>query len=871
MKNTRWWTLSTDEVLQKLNSTSDGLSSTEAQKRLTEQGPNSIPAQKQKSLFRILLKQFSDFMIIILLIAAIVSGFIGELADTIAILVIVLLNAVIGTVQEFRADRAVAALRKLSAPNTQVLRDAQLVTLAASELVKGDVVTLEAGNIVPADLRLLESEELQLDESTLTGESQTVLKQTTALPDSELTVAERQNLLFTSTFITRGSGKGIVVGTGTDTEIGRIAKLLLDQSATETPLQQRLIRFGRYLALAILLICVVVFIAGLLQGQPILLMFLTAVSLAVAAIPEALPAVVSISLALGARKLILHHALVRNLPAVETLGSVSYICTDKTGTLTQNKMTVKCIYSESQQQISLPEQETELAQAMAMSNDVQCKDGKAAGDPTELALFDSALKAGFDKDELLQLMPRVAAIPFDSERKLMTTLHSTDKGVVAYIKGAPEQVLQFCTQANANGKSINFEPNMIAEQGESLANQGYRVLAIAKREFDDLPQSLEASDIEQKLTFLGLVALFDPPREEAQQAVADCLAAGITPVMITGDHPGTALSIAKRLGITDNAQTMLIGRDLAALSDADFAAKVASLRVYARVSPEQKLTIVKALQSRGEFVAMTGDGVNDAPALKQANIGVSMGEKGTDVARSASDMVLLDDNFASIVSAVKTGRQIFDNIRKFIKYTMSSNAGEIVTLLMAPILGMPIPLLPIHILWINLVTDGLPGLAYTAEPAEAGTMQRPPRPPQENIFANGMWQHIVWVGIFIGALALVVMAWALSRDLAYWQTMVFTVLTMSQLFHALTVRSESTSLFKLGLGTNLPMLGAFVLTLLLQLIVIYLPLMNSIFHTQALPFFDLMFCLGLSSLILFAAEFEKYLVRSGLIYTKKQQ
>jgi Ca2+-transporting ATPase len=862
MQDPKWWTLSTKDVLQNLDSKPEGLSSKDAQQRLSEHGPNSIPEKKQSTLIVILLKQFSDFMIIVLLLAALISGFIGELADTLAILFIVLLNACIGAVQEYRADRAVAALRKMSAPNALVLRDTAVITVAATELVQGDVIILEAGNIVPADLRLLETEDLQLDESTLTGESQTVAKQSAPLHEPKLAVADRQNLVFKSTFVTRGSGKGIVVGTASDTEIGRIAQLLLGQAITKTPLQLRLIRFGRYLALAVLLVCMLVFISGLLQGQPLLLMFLTAVSLAVAAIPEALPAVVSISLALGARKLILHHALVRNLPAVETLGSVTYICTDKTGTLTQNQMKLEYVYTNAQRHTTLPAEQIDLAQAMALSNDVQFKDGEPAGEPTELALFIGALAAGFDKQVLLQVLPRLAALPFDSQRKLMTTLHRSATGVIAYTKGAPEQVLQLCSETSVQVQAIKAE-------ADSLADQGYRVLAIAKREFTALPDPMKAATVEQELTFLGLVALLDPPREEAQQAVADCIMAGITPVMITGDHPGTALAIAKRLGIADSADKMLIGSELAALSDAQFAKQVSSLRIYARVSPEQKLRIVTALQSQGEFVAMTGDGVNDAPALKRANIGVSMGQKGTDVARSASDMVLLDDNFASIVSAVKTGRQIFDNIRKFIKYTMSSNSGEILTLLMAPLLGLPIPLLPIHILWINLITDGLPGLAYAAEPLEAGTMQRAPRPPQENIFAHGMWQHIVWVGLFVGTISLVVMAWALSRGLAYWQTMVFTVLTLSQLFHALAVRSESASLFKTGLGTNLPMLGAFALTFLLQMLVIYLPMMNNIFHTQALPLFDLMICLLMSSSILFAVEFEKYLVRGGLIYREK--
>jgi Ca2+-transporting ATPase len=872
-----WHGLDTDEVLRDIKSSADGLTTEEANKRLAEHGQNVIPEKRQRTLLTIVLGQFADFMIVVLLLAALISGFIGEAQDTIAILVIIFLNAIIGTIQEFRAEQAVAALRQMAAPEAQVLRDAQAVTLSAIELVPGDVVLLEAGNIVPADLRLLEVEELQVDESALTGESHTVEKQTGSLDKASLPVGDRNNLAFRSSLITRGRGMGVVVASGLETEIGHIAEMLQAEVRVKTPLQLRLSRFGRYLALAVLAICIVVFSAGLLQGQPVLLMFLTAVSLAVAAIPEALPAVVSISLALGARKLILQHALVRNLPAVETLGSVTYICTDKTGTLTQNHMTVELVYANSERQAALPDANSskffaELGQAMAMNNDVAEKDGKPAGDPTELALFEAAHLAGYDKLELEKTLPRLAVIPFDSDRKQMTTMHQTANGVVAYIKGAPERLLTQCNRVSVKASEENeltaFEPDAVLAEVEQLANEGYRVLAFAKRDFASLPESLDAEVIENDLVFLGLVALIDPPRPEVPQAVEDCLAAGITPVMITGDHSGTAMAIARRLGISNDEQAMLTGEQLEKISDDKFARLVESIRVYARVTPEQKLRIVKALQANGEFVAMTGDGVNDAPALKRAGIGVAMGKKGTDVAREASDMVLLDDDFSTIVHAVKAGRRIFENIRKFIKYTMSSNSGEIWTLFLAPFLGLPIPLLPIHILWINLVTDGLPGLALTAEPAEPGIMNRAPRPTNESIFAHGMWQHIVWVGLFIGGISIAAMAWAISREAAYWQTVVFTVLTISQLFHSLAVRSESLSLFRLGLLSNLPILGAVILTFVLQMAVVYLPALNDIFHTQPLPLYDLAVCLMLSSLVMFAVEIEKWLIHKGIIYTK---
>jgi Ca2+-transporting ATPase len=863
-----WHSLSADKVLETLRSSPAGLSTVEAGERLAEYGPNSIPEKRRRSLPAMLLGQLSDVMILVLLAAALISGLVGEPQDTIAILVIVLLNAVVGAIQEYRAERAVAALRELSAPDARVRRDGETVTLPATDLVPGDVVLLEAGNIVPADLRLLELGDLQADESTLTGESHPVEKQLEPLEEAGLAPPDRTNMAFKSSLITRGQGSGVVIATGIATEIGRIAELLRGETSAKTPLQVRLTRFGRYLALAVLAICAIVFTAGLLQGQPLLLMFLTAVSLAVAAIPEALPAVVTVSLALGARKLIRHNALVRNLPAVETLGSVTYICADKTGTLTQNRMTVELLFTGNDRHPSsvhgdaAPGLEA-LRTAMALSNDVAEQDGKPAGDPTELALYEAARAAGFDKAALEAAHPRIGVIPFDSERKQMTTLHQADGAVVAYVKGAPEQVLPQCN-ADAGGSAV--APETVLAEADRLAAEGYRVLAVARREYAAPPESLDPGVVERELTFLGLVALIDPPRPEAAQSVADCLTAGIIPVMITGDHPGTAMAIARRLGIAQDPQAILCGDELAGLSDEAFARQVESIRVYARVTPEQKLRIVKALQHNGEFVAMTGDGVNDAPALKRAGIGVAMGQKGTDVAREASDMVLLDDDFATIVRAVRAGRRIFDNIRKFIKDTMSSNSGEIWTLFLAPFLGLPIPLLPIHILWINLVTDGLPGLAFTAEPAEAGIMRRPPRPPEENIFAHGMWQHILWVGLFVGGLSIAAMAWAIAREVDYWQTVVFTVLTVAQLFHSLAVRSERESLFRIGLFSNLPMLGAVVLTLMLQLAVIYVPALNSIFHTQPLPAFDLAVCLAISSLVLFAVEIEKWLVRRGSLY-----
>jgi len=853
---TAWHRSGAETALRRLGSDARaGLSKPEAATRLAEVGPNVIDEERRGSLLAMFFGQFRDFMILVLLGAAIVSGAIGEPQDTIAIAVIVVVNAVVGAAQEYRAQRAVAALRHLAAPEARVRRDGELVVLPARDLVPGDLVVLEAGNVVPADLRLLEAVELKTDESALTGESHGVEKSTAPLDEAELPLGDRRNMAFKGTHATRGRGAGVVVATGMQTEMGRIANLLAGERGVQTPLQRRLARFGRYLALAVLAICGVVFVSGLLQGQPLVLMFLTAVSLAVAAIPEALPAVITVSLALGARKLSRRQSLVRNLPAVETLGSVTFICADKTGTLTQNRMTVETLFVNGERRVDLRGADA-LGHALALCNDVAKGADGLAGDPTEVALCAFAEQWGFEKTELEKKHARLAEVSFDSSRKRMTTIHRYGDRVCVYVKGAPETVVGRCRDLP--------EPSAVLESAESLAEKGYRVLAVAQRELDAVPAPIEA--VENELTLLGLVALIDPPRPEVPAAVAECRAAGITPVMITGDHPGTARAIAARLGIAAEGETVMTGRELAGQSDAEFDRRVPFVRVYARVDAEQKIRIVRALQAGGEFVAMTGDGVNDAPALKRADIGVAMGKKGTDVAREASDIVLLDDNFATIVGAVREGRRIFDNIRKFIKYTMSSNSGEIWTLFLAPFLGLPIPLLPIHILWINLVTDGLPGLAFTAEGAEPGIMHRPPRHPQESIFAHGMWQHILWVGLLIGGLSISSQAWALARGVEYWQTIVFTVLTLSQLFHSMAVRSERASLFQIGITRNLPMLGAVLFTTGLQLAVIYLPVLHPILKTQALPFFDLAICVALSSAVLVAVEAEKALVRRGLLY-----
>ncbi len=868
-----YYQLDIKTALSKLETSVEGLSSEQALLLLQKNGPNVIPSKKMQSIWQLFFKQFADFMIIVLLIAAFVSGLVGELIDSVAIVIILLLNSVFGTVQEFRAQRSLEALQKMASPSATVLRDGQAVTLSADKLVVGDIVLLEAGNIVPADIRLIDVEELQVNESSITGESQAVIKQKTKLKDNNLFIGDRTNSVFKASMITSGRASGVVFATGLNTEIGLIAKLLKQEDDTKTPLQIRLAKFGRFLAFAILFICVLLFVVGVLQGQPILLMFLTSVSLAVAAIPEALPAVITISLALGARKLLKQQALVRNLPAVETLGSVTYICTDKTGTLTQNIMSVEQVLVGQQQSSQLSKEcvqlEQTFGQALAISNDVIQKDGIPFGDPTELALFEFAKQSGFDKELIIKDMPRQAAITFDSERKLMTTLHGNFSEVIAYVKGATEKVLENCVKTQQGNEQIDIDKNQILAEAERLANDGYRVLALAKRNFESMPEHIDADTIEQRLCFLGLVALTDPLRTEVPQAMADCISAGITPVIITGDHRGTALAIAKRLNIANGEPKMLDGGELARIPEQELIKELSSVQLFSRVSPLQKLTIVKALQENNQFVAMTGDGVNDAPALQRANIGIAMGRTGTDVARGASDMVLLDDDFSTIVRSVKAGRRIFDNIRKFIKYTMSSNSGEIWTLFLAPFCGLPIPLLPIHILWINLVTDGLPGLALSAEPAERDIMRRPPRPVGESFFTHGMWQHILWVGLAVGGISIAMLAWTIERNVNYWQTSVFTVLVFCQLFHSLAVRSESESIFTIGLISNKPMFSAIAMTVLLQLMVVYTPAFNHILHTQPLPLNELFICIAVSSVILWAVEGEKLLIRKGILYNNR--
>lgn len=842
-----WYSIPVEETLEQTGSKQEGLDDATVQQKLAEHGKNELKAKKKKSPLVIFLRQFLDVMILVLIVAAIVSSFIGEFSDTIVIIVIILLNAVIGFVQEYRAEKAMDALKKMAAPSSHVIRNGKEVELPSIELVPGDIILLQEGNSVPADIRLSESESIKINEASLTGESNAVDKITDTLEDNDLPLGDRVNMAYKGTQIISGHGKGIVVATGMKTELGKIAGMLEEAEST-TPLQKRLAQFSRKLTIIIIILCIALFFIGYLRGEEVNRMLLTAISLGVAAIPEALPAVVTISLALGARRMMKRQVLIRKLYAVETLGSVTYICTDKTGTLTKNEMAVQEIWVDDENN------KEELLLAMSLNHTTKEAEGELTGDPTETAM----VKYAKEQENYKQ----VKEIPFDSNRKAMTTIHERDGKYWVITKGAAEVI------ARMNKETTLKET--IKKQEERMAQEGMRIIGFAGKEIDKLPGEISPENIERDLEFIGLVGLIDPPREEAKQAIAECKAAGIVPVMITGDHPLTAASIAKQIGIIDSDdQKVITGKEMEGRDKEKLKQEIEQIRVYARVSPEQKLKIVEALQERNQFVSMTGDGVNDAPALKKANIGVAMGITGTDVTKEAAHMILLDDNFATIIKAVKEGRRIYDNIRKFIKYILTGNTAEIWTIFLAPLIGLPIPLLPVHILWVNLVTDGLPALALAAEASEKDTMTRPPRHPDESIFAKGLGIHVLWVGIFIGVLTIATQWFAIKASDTHWQTMVFTVLCFCQLWHVMAIRSETRSLFKLGLLSNKSLLFAVLGTVLLQLAVIYIPFLNTFFHTQPLTFTELLIVIAVSALVFVVVEIEKGIKRS--VRKKKKQ
>jgi Ca2+-transporting ATPase len=818
-----WYRLSAEEILKKLGTSTSGLKKDRIPSLREKYGRNVLREAPRKSKLAILLGQFKDVMILILIVAVVVSFIVGEATDAYVILAIIIGNAWIGYNQENNAEESVRMLQKMAAQYALVLREDNPSKVEAAGLVPGDVILLEAGDVVPADARLLEVSAFKTEEAALTGESHSVTKSADTMSGNDLLPGDQNNMVFKGTIVSNGSAKAVVTSTGMNTEIGKIADLM-DFEDQKTPLQKRLAVFSKQLSVVVIVICLIVFGFGIFRGESPFLMFLTALSLAVAALPEALPAVITIALAQGARRMVKQNALMRRLPAVETLGSVTYICSDKTGTLTQNVMTVEKI-------MSAPGLEDLLGHAMMLNNEVRFSENdEVLGDSTETAMVSYARQQGHSKSDSDTKYPLKAKLPFDSERMRMTTLHADQDKWILFVKGAPAKVASKLSERHQDKVRGWLETN------REWAADGLRVLFFAYRTFDEKPDTITPA-LEKDLDFLGMVAMIDPPREEVIEAIRECRTAGIKTVMITGDQSLTANAIAERLGmVEEGSQRTKTGADLVKIPEEEFVQKVEDIAVYARVSPEQKLNIVKALQHNHEFVAMTGDGVNDAPSLKQADIGVAMGITGTDVSKEAADMILLDDNFATIVKAVKEGRRIYENIKKFILYVLSCNLAEVLTIFFAPIVGLSIPLLPIHILWINLVTDGLPGITLTAEPAEDDIMKRPPRPPGENLFAGGMIPQILSTGIIMASAVLLTQYWVANEgyDVRTQQTTVFTLLCFVQLGNALSVRSVHRPIVNPGIFSNWAMWGALMLSVGLQLLIICSPFLHPIFKTTTL-------------------------------------
>lgn len=878
----KFYSTSTAEVQALLHTAEQGLTKAEADKRLREGGANSLVAKRRKTIIERFIDQFKDFMIAVLLVAAIVAAFSGEIADAVIILLVVVLNAIFGVFQEVQAEAAIDALKEMSAPMAHVRRDGELLTIKSEDVVPGDIVLLEAGDVVPADLRLIAAQTLRVEEAALTGESVPVEKQTGVLDvkaDEKVSLGDQTNMAFMNSNITNGRGTGVVVATGMQTEVGRIAGMLNQADETKTPLQENLNSLGKTLTWLILFLSVLIFALGLLnQRETVLNMLLTAISLAVAAIPEGLPAIVTVTLALGTRRMAKRNAIVRKLPAVETLGSTDIIASDKTGTLTQNKMTVERLFTNNRLEVASESKATlddMTVQIMTLANDTKIdKDGKLLGDPTETALVQFGLTHKLDVPALLERLPRVNEVPFDSERKLMTTIHELADGrYLVATKGAPDQLLQRATQYEVDGTvepMDDKERDLILNTNTQLARQALRVLGMAYKIVTELPETVDTNTVEQEMIFTGLIGMIDPERPEVEEAVREAKEAGIRPMMITGDHRETAEAIAKRLGIIGDhdEKAIISGNELDEMSDDEFAKRVGDYSVYARVAPEHKVRIVNAWQKRGKVVAMTGDGVNDAPALKAADIGIGMGITGTEVSKNASDMVLADDNFSTIVVAVEEGRKVFANIQKAIQYLLSANLGEVLTLFMMTIIGWQI-LAPVQILWINLVTDTFPAIALGIEPMERDIMKRKPRGRKSNFLSGGLSQSIIYQGLLEGAITLIVYWIGItypmhaSDSLAHADalTMAFATLGLIQLFHAFNVKSIYGTIFHKGIFANHSFNWAILASTVLMAATILIPGFNQLFHVTPLDWHQWLTVLGGSFSIVIIVEIVKFVQR----------
>ncbi len=874
-----WHTLLADEIRKKINTDMyKGLTDKEVIKLRKKYGYNKLDEKKKESIFIKFISQFKDFMIIILLIAALVSAIVSyfegtkEYTDSIIIVVIVVINALIGVIQESKAEKSLEALKKLSSPTSKVLRNGKTITIDSTLLVPGDIIELEAGNFVPADCRLISSYNLKIEESALTGETVPITKDAKVILPSNVALGDMINMAFSTTIVTNGHAQAIVTETGMNTKVGKIAKMIITDEAPQTPLQKKLTGIGKSLGIICLIICLTIFIIGLFKGISVSEMFMTSVGLAVAAIPEGLPAVVTIMLSIGVTKMSKNNAIIRKLPAVETLGSSSIICSDKTGTLTQNKMKVTkiCNYKEDITNDIHSQNFNFILELGSMCNDCKINGKTVIGEPTESAIVNAGLKYGKNKNTLYEQMRRVNEIPFDSERKMMTTIHKIGSKYRIITKGAPDVIIQKCNYIYNNG-STNYmntsTQNNILNANEKMATEALRVIAIAYKDVSSLPNNINSENIEKDLVFVGLIGMIDPPRAGVKEAIFTAKKAGIKTVMITGDHILTAKAIAKDLGIYSEGDIAITGNELDKLSDREFQKNIMKYSVFARVSPEHKVKIVKAFQKAGNVVAMTGDGVNDAPALKNADIGVSMGLNGTDVAKNASDMILTDDNFVTIVKAVKEGRHIYDNIKKAVHFLISTNVGEIVTIFLGLLLGLDTPLLAIHLLWINLVTDSFPAIGLGLEPEEKYIMNRKPKNPKKGLFADGLWFKIFFEGCMIGILTLLAFYIGSTQyGINVGRTMAFLTLGLTELVHSLNIRSDE-SLFEVGLLKNKYLIFAFLLGAILQIGVTLIPQIATIFDVMPLSPIQWIYTIVISICPLFIMEAKKKLheVRHGKV------